>query len=76
VDKESPHTLLYYESPYRLRGFLQDASDVFGDRQAALVKELTKFFESVRRGRLSQLLAQLEESPKGEYVIVIAGIHG
>jgi 16S rRNA (cytidine1402-2'-O)-methyltransferase len=74
VDKESPHTLLYYESPYRLRGFLQDASDVFGDRQAALVKELTKVFEFVKRARLSQLLAQLEEAPKGEYVVVIAGI--
>jgi len=71
VDKDSPHTLIYYESPYRLRSFLQDALDVFGDRPAALAKELTKVFESVRRARLSQLLAQLEESPKGEYVIVI-----
>jgi len=49
--------------------------EVFGDRPAALAKELTKVFESVRRARLSQLLAQLEESPKGEYVVVIAGIH-
>jgi 16S rRNA (cytidine1402-2'-O)-methyltransferase len=72
TDKDSPHTLIYYESPYRLRGFLQDALDVFGDRQAALAKELTKIFESVRRARLSQLLAQLEESPKGEYVVVIS----
>lgn len=75
VDKDSPHTLVYYESPYRVRGFLQDALEVFGDRPAALAKELTKVFESVRRARLSQLLAQLEESPRGEYVVVIAGIH-
>jgi len=75
VDKDSPHTLIYYESLYRLRSFLQDALEVFGDRPAALAKELTKVFESVRRARLSQLLAQLEESPKGEYVVVIAGIH-
>jgi len=73
VDKDSPHTLIYYESPYRLRVFLQDALEVFRDREAALAKELTKVFESVRRGRLSQLLAQLEESPKGEYVVVISG---
>ena len=71
VDKDSPHTLIYYESPYRLRSFLQDALEIFGDRQAALAKEMTKVFESVRRSRLSQLIAQLEESPKGEYVVVI-----
>jgi len=47
--------------------------DVLGDRQAALAKELTKLFESVKRGRLSELLAQLEEEPKGEYVVVISG---
>lgn len=73
LDKESPHTLIYYESPHRLHRFLQDALEVLGDRPAALVKELTKVFESVKRGRLSELLAELEEAPKGEYVVVIAG---
>jgi len=72
-DKQSPHTLVYYESPNRLRGFLEDALVVFGDRRAALAKELTKMFESVKRGRISELLAQLEEKPRGEYVIVVAG---
>ena len=73
VDKDSPHTLVFYESPHRLRAFLTDAIEVFGDRRAALAKELTKMFESVRRGALSELLASLEEKPKGEYVIVIEG---
>lgn len=73
ADKESPHTLIYYESPYRLRAFLEDAMEVFGDRRAALAKELTKMFESVKRGRLSELLAKLEEKPKGEYAVVIEG---
>jgi 16S rRNA (cytidine1402-2'-O)-methyltransferase len=73
VDKDSPHTLLFYESPHRLRAFLTDAIEVFGDRRAALAKELTKMFESVKRGALSELLAGLEEKPKGEYVIVIEG---
>lgn len=72
-DKNSPHTLIYYESPNRIRSFLQDALSALGDRQAALAKELTKLFESVKRGRLSYLLAELDEKPKGEYVIVIAG---
>jgi 16S rRNA (cytidine1402-2'-O)-methyltransferase len=74
VDSQSPHTLIYYESPHRLRSFLEDALDVLGDRQAALAKELTKVFERVMRGRLSELLAQLEEELKGEYVVVIAGV--
>ena len=73
VDQESPHTLIFYESPYRLRAFLEDALEVYGDRQAALANELTKLFESVQRGRLSELLAGLEEEPRGEYVVVIAG---
>jgi len=73
VDKDSPHTLIFYESPHRLRAFLTDAIEVFGDRRAALAKELTKMFESVRRGALSELLAGLEEKSKGEYVIVIEG---
>jgi len=73
IDEASPHTLVFYESPHRLRGFLEDALAVFGDRRAALAKEMTKMFESVKRGRLSELLAQLDEKPKGEYVVVIAG---
>jgi 16S rRNA (cytidine1402-2'-O)-methyltransferase len=72
-DKQSSHTLIYYESPNRLRSFLEDALEVFGDRKAALAKELTKMFESVKRGRITELLGQLEENPRGEYVIVIAG---
>jgi len=73
VDKDSPHTQVFYESPHRLRAFLTDAIEVFGDRRAALAKELTKMFESVKRGALSELLAGLEEKTKGEYVIVIEG---
>lgn len=74
VDKESPHTLVFYESPYRLRAFLEDALAVYGDRPAALANELTKLFESIQRGRLSELLATLETAePRGEYVVVIAG---
>lgn len=73
ADAESPYTLIYYESPFRLRKLLEDALAVFGDRPAAVAKELTKLYESVRRGRLSELLMNLEENPKGEYVVLIAG---
>jgi 16S rRNA (cytidine1402-2'-O)-methyltransferase len=75
LDKASPHTLIFYESPYRLEGFLQDALQTFGDREAAIANDLTKMFESVQRGKLSALLAAVTQSkPRGEYIIVIAGI--
>ena len=74
VDVDSPHTLVFYESPYRLKAFLQDAIEVLGDRQAALANELTKLYEEVQRGTLSELLALFEdEEPRGEYTVVVAG---
>ena len=75
VDREAPHTLIYYESPYRLEAFLKDALEVFGDREAAIANDLTKKFESVQRGKLSSLLeAASHSTAKGEYIVVIAGV--
>ena len=74
IDRESPHTLIFYESPYRLEAFLKDALEVFGDREAAIANDLTKLFEKVERGSLSTLLnSVLHSKPRGEYIIVIAG---
>jgi 16S rRNA (cytidine1402-2'-O)-methyltransferase len=74
IDKTSPHTLIFYESMYRLAPFLTDALTVFGDRPAALANDLTKYFESVTRGTISSLLETVTQTqPKGEYIIVIAG---
>ena len=74
VDANSPHTLVFYESPYRLVAFLKDALAVFGDRQAAVTNDLTKFFECILRGSLANLIAQLEPVHlKGEYTVVIEG---
>jgi 16S rRNA (cytidine1402-2'-O)-methyltransferase len=74
VDAGSPHTLIFYESPYRLKAFLQDALAVYGDRRAAIANDLTKMFEAVERGTLSELLARYEtQETRGEYTVVIAG---
>ncbi len=74
VDSLSPHTLVYYESPYRLQASLQDAMVVFGDRRAAVANDLTKKFEMVKRGNISQLLDIFQmEQPRGEYTLVIEG---
>lgn len=73
-DAQSPHTLVIYESPYRLAAFLQDAITVYGDRQAALANDLTKLYERVDRGKLSDLhMLVADKKLKGEYVVVIAG---
>ena len=76
VDKDMPHTLIYYESPYRLEAFLRDALEVFGEREAALANDLTKMFEHVERGTISSLLEWVEQQPKlkGEFILVIAGV--
>ncbi len=75
VDKDSPHTLIFYESPYRLEAFLRDALATLGDREAAIANDLTKMFEKVERGTLSSLLETVSQQAKvkGECIIVIAG---
>lgn len=74
TDRDSTYTQIFYESPYRVKAFLQDALAVLGDRPAALGNDLTKMFEAVWRGRISELITRLEkEPPRGEYTVVIAG---
>lgn len=74
IDSQSPHTLIFYESPHRLSAFLRDALSVFGDRRAAVANDLTKLFETVQRGSLSKLIDWVDgNAPRGEYCVVIAG---
>ncbi len=74
VDALSPYTLIYYESPFRLRDTLFDLREVFGDRAAAIANDLTKMFERIDRGSLSKLLQNLPDGDlKGEYVVVVEG---
>ena len=74
IDKNSPHTLVFYESPYRLLAFIEDALAVYGDRKAAVANDMTKKFEVVYRGTLSEMKKQLyQKKLLGEYTVVIAG---
>ncbi|NSX54268.1 16S rRNA (cytidine(1402)-2'-O)-methyltransferase [Parasulfitobacter algicola] len=68
-----PATLVFFESPKRIQGFLTDCGhELGGDRTMALCRELTKKFEEVRRGTISQVLSGIQEKPvKGEIVVVI-----
>jgi 16S rRNA (cytidine1402-2'-O)-methyltransferase len=73
-DAKSPHTQIFYESPYRIQAFLEDALAVLGDRSAAVANDLTKKFETVHRGLLSELIEVFKkETPRGEYTVVIEG---
>lgn len=67
-------TLIFYEAPHHLKGTLRAIYSVLGDRKAVLGRELTKKFEEFRRGTLSELLSYYEsETPRGEFVILVAG---
>jgi 16S rRNA (cytidine1402-2'-O)-methyltransferase len=73
VDLASPHTLIFYESPYRLVACLRDALAVYGNRRAAVANDLTKMFEEVFRGTLEECIAHLDGGDlRGEYTIVVA----
>jgi 16S rRNA (cytidine1402-2'-O)-methyltransferase len=69
-----PGTLVFFESPRRLAETLVDLVAVLGPRNAAIARELTKHFETVRRGTLEELAARLavEDPPKGEIVLLVA----
>jgi 16S rRNA (cytidine1402-2'-O)-methyltransferase len=68
-----PATLIFYESAKRLGACLGDMTEQLGDRPAAVTRELTKLYEEIRRGSLSELAAHYAEAgaPKGEIVIVV-----
>ena len=68
-----PGTLVLFESPHRLVDMLNDAHAMLGPRPAAVARELTKYFETVRRGTLPELAALYgsENKPKGEIVVLI-----
>lgn len=71
--KQVPATLVFYESPKRLAGMLQDLSAVLGpDRRCAVARELTKRFEEVTRGTLAELADHYGGAPvKGEVVVLV-----
>lgn len=68
-----PATLIFFEGPSRIAAALADMSDIFGEREAAVARELTKRHEEVRRGRLAALAEHYRAAgpPRGEAVILV-----
>jgi 16S rRNA (cytidine1402-2'-O)-methyltransferase len=65
-------TLVVFESPHRVVATLTDALAVLGDRRVAVCRELTKLYEEIWRGRLSDAIAHFAQ-PRGEFTLVIEG---
>lgn len=69
-----PYTLIFLETPHRLREALEDLESVLGDRQMCAAREISKVHEEFVRGRISQVRAHFTEAePRGEFVLVISG---
>ena len=72
--KSETRTMIFYEAPHKLKATLKDMYSYFGDREIAIVKELTKIHETVLRTSLKAAIDYFElEPPRGEYVLILAG---
>lgn len=71
--KEEKRVLIFYESPRRLLTSLSDMLEVFGDRNVVVAREITKVYEELMRGLLSEAISHFSESGiRGEVVILVA----
>ena len=70
--KNYPYTLVFYEAPHRLVTALNDMKEILGDRKICVVKEISKKYETVIRGKISDILVSNFEI-KGEFVLVVEG---
>jgi 16S rRNA (cytidine1402-2'-O)-methyltransferase len=67
-------TMVFFEAPHRIKAMLTDLNDLLGDRYVVILRELTKVYEEVKRGRISSILEELKDHMiKGEFTVVLAG---
>ncbi|UCH34052.1 MAG: 16S rRNA (cytidine(1402)-2'-O)-methyltransferase [Armatimonadota bacterium] len=72
--RERTETMVFYEAPHRIKACLEDMHEILGDRRAAAARELTKVYEEVVRGRLSDLSERFAtHRPRGEITLIIEG---
>lgn len=70
--KTEKNTIIFYESPYRIRETLLLIKEIMGDRNISISREISKKYEEVYRGKVDDVLEELIE-PKGEFVLVVDG---
>lgn len=72
--KNEERTIILYESPYRVKALLQDMLDIFGERDIAVCRELTKKYEEVFRGSIEEAIEKFtQDDPKGEFIVIVKG---
>jgi 16S rRNA (cytidine1402-2'-O)-methyltransferase len=72
--RSEKRTVILYESPHRIVKTLREIFETFGDREVVVAREITKKFEEIIRGRLSDVLSKLSsETPRGEFVVIVQG---
>ena len=69
---EESKTIIIYEAPHRLLSTISEISNILGNREIVVAKELTKIHENFYRGNTNEILEKIGE-PKGEYIIIIKG---
>ena len=71
--KEEKRTVIFFESPKRIKRTLLEIQEVFSERKISVVKEMTKIYEKSLIGNISSILKDLSDNPKGEFIIVLWG---
>ncbi|HZK40708.1 MAG TPA: 16S rRNA (cytidine(1402)-2'-O)-methyltransferase [Atribacterota bacterium] len=67
-------TIIFYETPHRLKKALKDMLEILGDRKVVIARELTKLYEEIIRGKLSQVLTEIStKEVKGEITLIVQG---
>ena len=72
--KDLKYTIIFYESPHRIKNTLKNMLDIFGDRKMCICREISKFYEEIYRDNIS-VLVNLVDDMKGEFVLVVEGNH-
>lgn len=71
---DEKRTMIFFESPHRLVKLLEDMLEIFGDRQIAVANDITKMFEEIYRGLVSEAIQKYSQTtPKGEFTLVVRG---
>lgn len=70
--KDYPYTIIFYEAPHRLKDMLESLLKIFGDRNISVNREISKLFEEIIRGKISDII-YIADTLKGEFVVVVEG---
>lgn len=71
--KNLKYTLIFYEAPHRIMNTLKILKDILGDRKISVNREISKLYEEIYRGKISEVINEMSKDVKGEFVIIVEG---